>query len=59
MDTTLERDARLMDTCMGCGSEKSSGEGACIVCWNCWRHEKLPFKYYGGTLEQWLKEITK
>lgn len=57
--TELERQARQQPICMGCGGEKNSGEHACIVCWECWRHPILPFKYYNGTLDTWLKEYEK
>lgn len=50
----FEHEARLSPVCRGCGGTKDSGEGACIVCWSCWRDPTYPFKYFQGTLQEWL-----
>jgi len=53
-DIAFQKEARLSPVCLGCGGEKDCGEGACIVCWNCWRHPVMPFKYFAGTLKDWI-----
>ena len=56
-DSPLEKLARNEIVCRGCGKEKDIGG---IVCWGCFKYnERLPvlFKYFDGTLEQWLKAI--
>ena len=50
--TDLETKARTETTCRGCGKPKETGP---IVCWNCWHDEDHGFKYFDGTLEEWLK----
>ena len=56
-----EKQARMSNTCI-CGAPKSSGEGGCVVCWDCFKGGKIPLKYFNGTFEQWQKaraEIAK
>jgi hypothetical protein len=51
----LERAMRNETKCRGCGSSKSVG---CVVCWDCFKYRKqLPFKYYEGTLQEWLDAV--
>ena len=58
LPTALEKKARETETvCRGCGGQKDAGVGACIVCWECWRREDLPFKYWNGTLDTWLETL--
>jgi len=52
-----EEKARLLNYCVGCGDEKPAGEGKQVVCWECWRREDLPYKYYQGTLQEWIDEL--
>lgn len=61
MQTEIEltKELRAQKTCRRCGGEKTHGPHAQIVCSNCW-HEghhsnKIPFKFYSGTLQSWLK----
>lgn len=50
-----EQEYRDMDTCIVCKQEKSAG---LIVCWDCYkyREDMTPFKYYKGTIEDYIKE---
>lgn len=50
-----ESHARTLTTCPGCGKPKETG---CIVCWHCFkrREDICPFKYYEGSLADWLNE---
>ena len=42
--------------CRGCGGVKELG---LIVCWPCfkYRDDIVPFKYFGGTLSEWLARV--
>lgn len=54
----LEKTARSEDFCRGCnGPKEARAEGGPIVCWTCWRRPDNPFKYFQGTLEEWLEAI--
>lgn len=48
------QEARMSPVCPRCKGEKDNGDGCCIVCWNCWRDEKNPYKYFSGTLREYL-----
>ena len=52
----LETQARAETVCRGCGGEKEAG---LIVCWPCfkYREDVVPFKYFDGTLSQWLQRV--
>lgn len=50
----FETKARMTPICLGCGDDKDNGVGACVVCWACWRHPTHPFKYFAGSLQEWL-----
>lgn len=54
IEIVTEEKARTMLICPGCGKEKTSGM---VVCWVCFKsHEEVvPFKYFDGSLEDWLK----
>lgn len=44
---------RQSAVCPGCSGRKDLG---CVVCWSCFkRHGGIPFKYWAGDLEAWLK----
>lgn len=44
--------------CPGCDKESDSGGQ---VCWNCFKYRTdiTPFKYFDGSLEEWLARIPK
>ena len=48
----LEERAR----CRSCNGEKETG---LIVCWPCFKYREdiVPFKYFDGTLSQWLQTV--
>jgi hypothetical protein len=51
---TAEADARKSPICLGCFGEKQYG---CVVCWKCWRQApngETGYKYFAGTLTEWL-----
>lgn len=50
--------ARKETVCRGCGKPKNKET---IVCWNCFkcRRDIVPFKYFEGGIEEWLKQIKK
>ena len=52
----FEESQRFETICLGCKGEKDSG---LVVCWGCFKYrpDGWDFKYYGGSLRQWLKEI--
>jgi hypothetical protein len=53
-----EQQARRALTCPGCGTRKLAGPSGMIVCWGCWRGEtgeRPAYKYFLGTLDQWLQ----
>lgn len=41
--------------CCGCGQSKDIG---LVVCWTCFKQGDNPFKYFDGTLEEWLEKKT-
>ena len=43
-------------TCPGCGGDKLPAE---TVCPNCFKHRRdvVPFKYFTGTLSEWLATV--
>ena len=51
-----EDEERQKDICCGCGKFKDIG---LIVCWTCFKYRKDEnnFKYFDGSLEQWLESI--
>ncbi len=53
-----EYEARQLRYCIGCTKPKDSG---LVVCWDCYRSRKdiVPFKYFDGTLVQWLNQEKK
>jgi hypothetical protein len=55
IENEFEQGARHETICLGCMKGKDIG---LLTCWTCWsgRGEKS-YKYYTGSLEQWLKEI--
>ncbi len=55
-DKVSEDQARTEQTCRGCGDDKGLG---LVVCWGCFKYRTdfTPFKYYGGTLQDWLDYI--
>jgi len=38
--------------CKGCGKDKGLG---LVVCWECFRGGLTPFKYFNGSVLEWLK----
>ena len=52
----LEEHVRTETICRGCGEAKEAG---LIVCWICFKYREdiVPFKYFGGTLAEWLGRI--
>ena len=52
----LEERARTETVCRGCNGEKGAG---LIVCWPCFKYREdiVPFKYFGGTLSEWLQTV--
>ena len=52
----LEERTRAETVCRGCRGEKETG---LIVCWSCftYRDDIVPFKYFDGTLSQWLQRV--
>ena len=51
-----EEEARAMNICPACKKEKMKG---LVVCWDCFKHRKNPFKYSNLELSEWLKELNK
>lgn len=51
-----EEKIRNSKKCVGCGKEKQTG---CMVCWDCFKYRDNPFKYFTGSLTNWLKAIKK
>jgi hypothetical protein len=54
----LEQQARTETFCRGCGKEKDI---EAIVCWTCfkYRDDIVTFKYFDGTLTEWLRTLPK
>lgn len=55
----LEREIRKSIICLGCNATKETGT---MTCWNCFKYRTdiIPYKYFTGTFDQWLKkEINK
>ena len=52
----LAEQARTERFCRGCGGAKEAGP---VVCWPCYKHrdDVEPYKYFDGTLTQWLARI--
>ena len=52
----LEQRARTETVCRSCNGEKETG---LIVCWPCFKYREdiVPFKYFDGTLSQWLQTV--
>ena len=52
----LEARARTETVCRGCNGEKGTG---LIVCWPCFKYREdiVPFKYFDGTLSEWLQTV--
>lgn len=46
-----EDQARIMTVCPRCKKEKSQG---LVVCWNCFKYIPNAFKFFQGSLAQWL-----
>jgi hypothetical protein len=51
-----EEEARLSDTCYGCGEPKEDDK---IVCWGCFKYRKIPYKTFSGTIDEWLLKLGK
>jgi len=47
-----EDDARALDFCPGCKKDK---DNSLVVCWGCFKGGANPFKYFNGSLAEWLK----
>ena len=43
---------RTKEICIGCSGTKEIG---CVVCWSCFKDGKLPFKYFNGSLQEWIQ----
>ena len=58
MTDIKEKAIRNETICRGCDNPKSKG---LVVCWNCFKYRKdvTPFKYFDGSLEEWLREVHK
>ena len=54
MTIKKEEEIREAKKCIGCDKEKQKG---CIVCWNCFKYIDNPFKYFKGSLSEWLETI--
>ena len=50
--TINDEKARQLEYCPKCKQKKSKG---LIVCWECFKGGKHPFKYHKGSLKSWLK----
>lgn len=56
MNYELEQHAREELVCLGCNGPKETGP---IVCWDCFKRRQDgagPFKYFGGSFSDWLRE---
>ncbi len=49
-----EETVREMTICPSCGEKKEYGT---IMCWDCWKRIKHPFKYSELDLDEWLLAI--
>lgn len=49
-----EEKIRNAKKCLGCGKEKQVN---CLVCWDCFKYRKNAFKYFRGSLFEWLEKI--
>lgn len=50
----IEADARAKTLCLGCFGEKQIG---LVVCWTCFKNPEngtIGYKFYNGSLTQWL-----
>jgi hypothetical protein len=54
MTPTLEDTQREKTTCIACGEDKSIG---LVVCWDCFKYRKNPYKNTNLELREWLKVI--
>ena len=54
----IRKTARNEEVCWGCGKPKDKGTP---LCWDCFKYRKdvTPFKYFDGSLSQWLEQIKK
>ena len=46
---------RAESVCRGCGKDK--GQPSMLMCWGCFKYVDNPFKYYDGSLLEWLREV--
>ena len=59
MENLIQRDnqeklERQKPVCSGCGKPKDIG---CIVCWDCFKRGKHPYKYWEGSWAEWLDAV--
>lgn len=56
MTDVLEKQARDMTFCMGCGEGKAVG---LVVCWHCFKYREdiTPFKYFPGSFADWIRRL--
>ena len=52
----VQEHVRTETICRGCGEAKGTG---LLVCWTCFKYREdiVPFKYFRGTLTEWLEAI--
>ncbi len=49
-----EMKARQATICEGCDKPKDKG---LVVCWGCFKYRDNAFKYFDGSLDEWLEDI--
>jgi hypothetical protein len=55
-NTDIEDIERNKTLCIGCDDSKDIG---LVVCWSCFKHSQHPYKFFDGTLLEWLEVINK
>ena len=56
LNNEVENSYRKNPVCVGCGNKKGLDT---LVCWDCFKHPVHPFKFYDGSITEWLKSINK
>ena len=51
MSESLDKQARASKHCLACGNAKDT---SIVVCWTCWKYGENPFKYFKGSLKEFI-----
>jgi hypothetical protein len=54
-EDAFDTSERSNPVCLGCDQHKE--EPGLVVCWKCFKRPDNPFKYFQGSLSEWLVAI--